>query len=116
MADLLSVPDLPTGFEYPPQFVRVVELGLTQLEPWWVVQGDALRERHRGLQERYPTRALVPFAVRQDRDDVACFDVDQGCVSIVLDFAGAGFEQRERLSDFDAWLMQAIEDLIEFQS
>lgn len=34
MADLLTTDDLPDGFTYPPQFVRVVELGLTNLEPW----------------------------------------------------------------------------------
>jgi hypothetical protein len=115
MSDLLSIADLPDGFDYPRGFVRVVELGLTGLEPWLIIQGETLRERHQGLRKRYPERVLVPFAVRQDRDDVACFDVDANRVAIVHDFADAGFERRAEFQDFYSWLRHAIEDLIEFQ-
>jgi hypothetical protein len=114
MADLLTIADLPEGFDYPAQFVRVVELGLTQFEPWWVIEGDILRDRHRGLKSRYPDRHLVPFAVRQDRDDVACFDVDSNKVVIIHDFTDPGWENRASLGGFNEWLRQAIEDLIEF--
>jgi len=114
MADLLPLLDLPDGFSYPAEFVRVVELGLTSLEPWWVLEGETLRVRYQGLKERYPTRNLVPFARRQDNDDVACWDVSSGRVSVVHDFADAGFEQRAEYPDFYAWLRRAIEDLIEF--
>ncbi|GAA0383751.1 hypothetical protein [Streptomyces luteireticuli] len=116
MADLLTIDDLPEGFEYPDEFVRVVELGLTNLEPWWIFDGDLLRRRLVGLQERYPGRRLVPFARRQDNDDVACWDLDQGGIAVVHDFASAGWEQRARFEDFNSWLRQAIEDLIEFES
>lgn len=114
MAELLSVADLPDKFDYPPEFVRVVELGLTQLEPWWIIEGDLLRDRHRGLQQRYPSRTVVPFAVRQDRDDVACFVPDSEKIVIIHDFADPGYEQRDELPDFDAWLRRAVDDLIEF--
>ena len=33
MADLLDPVDLPLGFTYPREFVRVVELGIVDLEP-----------------------------------------------------------------------------------
>lgn len=69
MAELLPLSDLPTGFQYPSQFIRVVELDLTNLEPWWILTGERLNTRHRGLQQRYPDRSLVPFAIRQDNDD-----------------------------------------------
>lgn len=114
MADLLTIADLPQGFDYPAQFVRVVELGLTQLEPWWIIEGDLLRDRHRGLKSRYPDRRLVPFAVRQDRDDVACFDTDSRNVVVIHDFTDAGWEKRANFDGFNDWLRQAIEDLIEF--
>lgn len=39
MADLLSIDDFPEGFEYPPEFVRVVELGLTNIDPRWIIDG-----------------------------------------------------------------------------
>ncbi|TMK51016.1 MAG: hypothetical protein E6G66_06680 [Actinobacteria bacterium] len=42
MADLLSIDDLPPDFEYPQEFIRVVELGLTNLEPWWILEGEGL--------------------------------------------------------------------------
>jgi hypothetical protein len=114
MADLLSIDDLPPHFEYPPEFIRVVELGLTNLEPWWIIQGQLLRDRFQGLQERYPDRELIPFAVRQDNDDVACWDLKQGNVVVVHDFASPGWERRAEFPGFYDWLRQAIEDLIEF--
>lgn len=115
MADLLSVGDLPEGFDYPREFVRVVELGLTNIEPWWIVEGDTLRARYSGLRERYTNRRLVLFAVRQDNDDVACWDADTGKVVIVHDFASPGYEQRAEFPDFYSWFRQAIEDLIAFE-
>jgi hypothetical protein len=114
MADLLTIDDLPDGFDYPAEFVRVVELGLTDLEPWWIFDGDLLRHRIAGLRSRYPERCLIPFARRQDNDDVACWDLDEGDIAVVHDFASPGWEQRgARYPDFNAWLRQAIEDLIE---
>jgi hypothetical protein len=113
MADLLTIDDLPEGFDYPAEFIRVVELGLTDLEPWWIFDGDQLRRRTIGLRERYPERQLVPFARRQDNDDVACWDLAQGDIAVIHDMASPGWEQRGRFPDFNAWLRQAIEDLIE---
>jgi hypothetical protein len=115
VADLIPLTDLPDGFTYPPGFIRVVELGLTNLEPWWIAQGERLLERFAGMSQRYPARPLIPFALRQDNDDVACWDVDRGGVVIVHDFASPGWEQRAELPDFYTWLRQAIEDLIAFE-
>ena len=114
MADLLSLADLQDGFSYPPEFVRVVELGLTNLEPWWIMSGGPLRDRHAGLARRYPQRVLVPFARRQDNDDVACWDVLGRTLVVVHDFAAPGSEDRDRYPDFYSWLRRAVEDLIEF--
>ena len=114
MADLLSIDDLPPDFEYPDEFIRVVELGLTNLEPWWIVQGRLLRDRFLGLQKRYPDRKLVLFAVRQDNDDVVCWDIEQGNVAVVHDFSRPGFERRADFPGFYDWFRQAIEDLIAF--
>ena len=115
MADLLTTDDLPDGFIYPLQFVRVVELGLTNLEPWQIIDGDQLRNRLAGLRERYPQRSLVPFALRQDNDDVACWDTAAGNVVIVHDFASPGWEQCSEFHDFYGWLRKAVEDFIEFE-
>jgi hypothetical protein len=104
----------PAGFSYPALFVRVVELGLTDLEPWWLLEDEPLIDRHRGLIARYPSRRLLPFARRQDNDDVACWDLAEGGVVIIHDYASPGYELRARLPNFSAWLRMAIDDLIEF--
>lgn len=115
---LLAVIDLPDGFTYPPPFIRTVELGVTNLEPWWVLTGDELRERYEGLRERYRDQAYVPFAARQDNDDIACWDAARGnqVVVIVHDLASPGWERRgAEFPDFYAWLRAAVDDFIEFE-
>ncbi|HZC05446.1 MAG TPA: hypothetical protein VE338_07370 [Ktedonobacterales bacterium] len=116
MADLLRSLELPEGFRYPHQFLRTVALGLIDLEPWWILEGDLLRARLAGVRTRYPARTLVPFARRQDTDDVACFDQDTGKVVIIHDFASPGWEQRAEVDDFYGWLRQAIDDLVAFDA
>lgn len=116
MAELLPIEDLPPEFSYPPAFVRVVELGLTELEPWQILTGDPLRDRYLGLSERYPSRRLVPLARRLDRDDVACWEGASREVIVIHDFASPGWEQVKELSDFNDWLRRAIEDLISFHN
>ncbi|WP_091518397.1 hypothetical protein [Microlunatus soli] len=116
MVTLLGPAELPGGFMYPPEFIRVVELGLTDLEPWRILEGEELAQRLDGLGERYPTRLLVPFARRIDNDDVGCWDLRRGDgrVSIIHDFASPGWEQQAEFDGFYAWLRQAVEDLIEY--
>jgi hypothetical protein len=113
--DLLSSAELPKGFSYPRQFEHIVKLGLLDLEPWYVLQGGVLRDTRAGLALRYTERELVPFARRQDNDDIACWQVSEpGKVFVIHDFASAGWEQRATFSSFYDWLRQAVEDLIEF--
>lgn len=116
MAELLDQVELPNNFHYPKEFLRVVNLGLTDLEPWLIFDGDALRRRNQGLRERFPERSLVPFARRQDNDDIACWDVAQasGVVVIVHDFASPGWERRAEYTGFNEWFRQAIEDMLAF--
>ncbi|MDR0991134.1 MAG: hypothetical protein LBL92_07230 [Propionibacteriaceae bacterium] len=114
MFELLRSEELPNKFVYAEEFLRVVTLRLTSLEPWWIMQGRELRERYNGLRTRYPSYVLVPFARRQDNDDVACWDVPLGKIIIVHDFASSGWERRKEFPDFYSWFRQAIDDLIEF--
>lgn len=116
MADLLTIADLPDGFDYPAEFIRVVELGLTELEPWQILEGWLLRDRMKGLRRRYRRRRLVPFARRLDNDDVACFDVKAGDIIIIHDFASPGWEERQHYPHFYDWLRQAVEDLIDSEN
>lgn len=113
--DLLTEKERPQGFSYPRQFNRLIERGLTDLEPWYFLEGKLLRDTMVGLAERYPDRKLVPFARRQDNDDVACWQVGaSGEVFVIHDFASPGWEQRGQFAGFYDWVRRAVEDFIEF--
>ena len=114
MAELLSLADLPVEFIYPPEFVRTVEAWLLDLEPWQVLTGDRLRFTYAGLRKRYPEHECIPFAARQDNDDIACWDRVPGEVVIVHDFASPGCERDATFPTFHAWLRRAFEDYIEW--
>ena len=89
--ELLTEKERPARFNYPRQFERLVKLGLIDLEPWYLLEGKSLRDTMAGLAQRYPERKLVPFARRQDNDDVACWQVEGGDdVYVIHDFASAG--------------------------
>lgn len=117
MADLLTAAELPEGFQYPRNLGRAIDVGLTDLDIWWIIEGDTLRNLFATLRRMYPARKLIPFARRQDNDDVACFDLDSGSISIIHAYASPGWEQRGEgsvFATFDDWLRQAIEDFIAF--
>ena len=113
--DLLSEKELPQGFRYPRQFNHILDLGLTELQPWYLLEGKPLRDTMAGLAKRYTDRTLIPFARRQDNDDIACWQAASNEeVFIIHDFASSGWEQHGHFPSFYAWLRRAIEDLIEF--
>jgi hypothetical protein len=111
--DLLSMEELPAGFTYPRMFLRLVERELLYFEPWFILQGDQLRVRYKGMLERFPDRQVVPFARREDNDDVACFDTaEPSGVLILHDFADVGWERPRRLDSVAAWVRLAVEDML----
>ncbi|MDR2255663.1 MAG: hypothetical protein LBE25_06670 [Arthrobacter sp.] len=96
---------------------RLKEAGSTRFEPWIIYPDEVQAVVQAGISQRYPLRRLQVFAGRLDNDDRACFDLDgePGCVSVVHDFAGEGWEQVVKFADERAWLRSAIEDFIEFE-
>ncbi|KJS29592.1 MAG: hypothetical protein VR64_19690 [Desulfatitalea sp. BRH_c12] len=116
MDNLLNKTELPSWFTYPSQLIRVCELNLMNLEPWIILEGEQLRARYDGLKERYKDRDLVPFARREDMDDVACWEKGQGeSVIIIHDFASPGYEQKGMYKDFWDWFRAAVEDMVKFE-
>lgn len=112
--DLLHQEELPVGFKFPGALKRLVDRELTRLEPWWILGAAVARDRMKGLGQRYPGRSLVPFAKREDCDDVACFDPESpGTVVVLHDFASDAWDRRRVFDDFYAWLRHAVEDMIE---
>jgi len=113
---MLSLEKLESlGIQPPQEYARLYEVGLENLEPWRWVTDDRLKFRMTGFKVRYPDRILVPFAERQDCDDVACWEVGHpGGVIIIHDFAGKGFEVRATFGTFREWIHQALDDCLDF--
>lgn len=112
---LLEDAILPSWFEYPKEFLLLKNQNLVDFDPWVVLFDWRLEQRYKGIQGRYPSRDLVPFARREDNDDLACFERDRGVV-IIHDFATAGYEGGQQSMQFWDWLRLIVEDMIEHHS
>lgn len=112
--ELFNIKEIYSDFQYPASFVKAVELNLLDFEFWYVMTNEQVATRINGLMKRYPNRKLVPFARRDDNDDIACFEVGkEEKVQIIHDFASEGYEQREEYDNFWSWMKVAIDELIE---
>jgi len=113
--NLLETGDLDVEPHWPDGLLRIVERQLVDLEPWEVMSRELALKRLRGLRSRY-SRRYVPFARRQDSDDLACIDPSQpGEIFVVHDFSSEGTEQRAQFASFWDWFRVAIEDMIAFE-
>lgn len=116
MIKLLEEHEVPQDFKYPESIYKLIELNLVNFDVWYFMDNKSARCRMKGLQERYSTRKLVPFARRGDCDDVACFEVGRGGeVFVIHDFASTGYEQREHYESVWEWLRSVINDMVEFE-
>lgn len=116
MPDLLTESERPSWFNYPRHFMRAVELGILDLDPWQLLEGKWLRVRMDGLAKRYPDRQLVPFFRDMGSDDVACWEAGKGeRVVIVHDFAGPGWEDSGEFPDFITWFKEAAGRALDFE-
>ena len=114
--ELMDEKDKPSWFRYPEPFLRTVETGLVYLRPWRILNGEFSTSRMAGLKERYPARDLLPFALRTDCDDVACWErgnLDR--VVVIHDFASPGWEHVAVFDTFWEWFRSALEDFITFE-
>lgn len=107
--------ELPEWFEYPTSFKRIVRLELVDLEPWYIMNGARVEERMESLKTRYPTRDLIPFARRDDNDDLACWERGKGEMVVVIhDYSRPGEEEIRAFATFWDWFRSAIDEMIEF--
>ena len=79
-------------FQYPESFKKLIELNLVDFDIWYLLDSEWALSLYEGLQERYPSRKLIPFAKRGDCDDTACFEIGRAIRSnsfmILLQKAG----------------------------
>jgi hypothetical protein len=114
MIELLSAQDLDVEVTMPEEINRLASQGLTNLTPWHIMSRDLAQKRMKGLRARYRTK-YVPFAKRQDNDDLACIDPNiAGRVVIVHDFSSEGSEHHAIYDNFWSWFRAAVEDMISF--
>ncbi len=113
MAELIPPTELPPGFTYPPEYLRVVELGLIDLQPWQIIEGSALLIIYAELAEAFPNEQLVPFAGFLENDDVVCWHPATGKI-VTVDPPDKHWYRDRNYENFWAWFRQAIEDLIAY--
>lgn len=103
-----------SGFEYPHGLGKIVELGIVDMDTWFIMDAPFAEGCCADMASRYPERKLVPFAKRCDNDDVACFEIGKpGKVEVIHDFAEPGWEQRREYDDFWGWFEDAVRQLVE---
>jgi hypothetical protein len=106
---------LPQWFKYPDEFIKIVDLGIVNLKPWYIMEGDTLVQKTIGINQRFPKLELVPFAKRDDNDDVACWSKNNPSqVVVVHDFSEDGWENVETYGIFWDWFKTAVDAMIEF--
>ena len=111
--ELYNVQEVYNEYKYPDEFLKIVELNLVDFDIWYLMSKEQVEVRIKGLKKRYAERSLIPFARRDDGDDIACFEVGKGNkVQIIHDFASDGYEQRKEYNCFWCWLKDAIEEMI----
>ena len=114
-ADPFGLNSLDKEFEVPPELARLQSQNIANLTPWHLLNKELAAKRLKGLRARYQRR-YMPFARRQDNDDLACFDpLAPGKVHIVHDFASDGTELRKTYDSFWSWFRAAIEEMIAFE-
>lgn len=113
--ELLRPEDVDVPFAYPDGLQGIVQQGLANLTPWQLMDRETAKQRLQELRGRYKAK-YVPFARRQDNDDIACIDPARpGHVILVHDFASEGSERRRDFDSFWDWFRAAIEDMILFE-
>jgi hypothetical protein len=111
---MLQPADLDVTIAIPVGLEKLYRLKIADLTPWHLMPRELALKRLHGLRQRY-ARKYVPFARRQDNDDLACLDPKlPGRVVVVHDFAAETTEARHEYSNFWDWFRAAVEDMILF--
>jgi hypothetical protein len=98
----------PGWLTYPPAMIELVRSARMPLIPWHFVTAWSALQRYQRFQSHL-RRHLIPFALRQDREDLACFEMGKADqVFIIHDNTDPGWEDEGYFADFADWL-RAVE-------
>jgi hypothetical protein len=112
---LINPEDFEGGLVLPSGLQRIVEQGLVDLSPWLILPRDQALARFEELRARYK-KPYVPFARRQDNDDLAVLVPNApDRVLVIHDFAEEGWEVEAEYASFWDWFRAAVEDMIAFE-
>ncbi len=111
----MTLNDFPSWLEIDEGYLCLIDRKLYDFTPWEILLGDDYLVRYESLRKNYPDRKLVPFFYRQDNDDIACWEKDNGGkVIVVHDFASPGWENSHIYEDFWSWFRDGVEDMIDW--
>jgi hypothetical protein len=114
---LLTDLEKPEWFSYPNAFLRFAECGIFKFPPWRLLDPKSVLTTMSGLSQRFPGRTLLPFALRTDCDDIACWERDRGALIVIVhDFASPGWEHVGEFEDFWSWFKSAVDDFATFEN
>lgn len=98
------IEDFPSWVNMPTQYFSLIKFDQVKFSPWFFFDRKELMIYCDGLKERYPNRALFPFAKYAYSDDIACLEKENpGKVIIIHDYASPGWEQRHIFDSFEDW-------------
>lgn len=107
---LLSIDSRPQWLSYPTELVTMVQSGRVSFPPWYLLTAKESLQLHIRLRQSL-RRELIPFAYRQDREELACLEAAKGhMVVLIYDYAKPGWENGGRFGNYSDWLFNAEEE------
>jgi hypothetical protein len=107
MAKLIPLAELSPGFAYPAEYLRVVDLGLIDLEPWRIVEGRTLFAIYEPFADAFPNEHLVSSVRFTENDDVVCWHPAAGEI-VTVDPSDRHWYSNGNHENFWAWFRRAI--------
>lgn len=90
------------------EYVMVLNLGLINLTPWTLLSYSQVNDNY--LNAKNGLIKIIPFAIRQDTEDVAYWELDSGIeVKIMHRFPER--PSTEKYSCFAEWYINAVKDM-----
>jgi hypothetical protein len=108
----------PPWLVYPEELLSLVRSETVAFVPWHLIKVEIeMRLRHAARLKSRLGRELIPFAYRQDREDLACFEKGRGqAVIIIHDNTDPGYEDEGSYPSFAAWLQAVRAEAAEWES